>query len=74
MTVKLVKLANGWFSMMTGNIVPFDTIGVEIVEHSNTKLIAIPIIWLRFSFGLFTKIEQMQMNLLQRKRYYIGLI
>ena len=46
-----LKFTNRWFSVVTRNIMPFDTIGIEIVENANTNFVAISIIRLRFSFA-----------------------
>ena len=46
-----LKFTNRWFSVVTRNIMPFDTIGIEIVENANTNFVAISIVRLRFSFA-----------------------
>jgi hypothetical protein len=42
-------LADDWLSVMAGNVVEFDAILVEIVEHTQTSLVALPVVWLRSS-------------------------
>ena len=40
------KFANGRFPVVAAHIVPFDSVGVKIVQHTDANLIAVPIVWL----------------------------
>ena len=44
--IKVSSFADDRFCMMTSNIMKPHSIIVEVVENSQTKLIALPVVWL----------------------------
>ena len=40
--------------MVAGNVVPFDTVSIEVIEDSNANFIAITVVGLGFRHRLFT--------------------
>ena len=53
----LIKLANGWFSVMASDVMPFYSVSVKILKYSDAELISIPVIWLRLWVRLFAKMK-----------------
>lgn len=49
-----LEFANGGFSVVTSHIVPFDAIGIKVVEDSDANLVAVAVVRLGFGSRLLT--------------------
>jgi len=47
------EFANGGFAMVATDVVPFDSVGVKVVEDSDANLVAVTIVGLWLGLGLF---------------------
>jgi len=48
------ELADGWFPVVTGHVMPFHSVGVKVVQDTDADLVAVTVVGLRLRHGLLS--------------------